>query len=159
MLLAIILTSCSSPEERKVREWLNGKLTTSAEKIKSLEIVDEDSVLSLTPLEMMYNYCLSHQPIQASDTTYFEYGHYLYHAKLARSFTLDGKEKPIELLNAHEFEWRKLYLIKAKGESGTLSTNIEVILDVDGTPMLTGREYDIDLSLHSSKFYSINTIK
>lgn len=159
LLLAIIMIGCASPEERKIKDWLNGKLITSAEKIKSLEIVGEDSVLSLVPLGFYYNDCLRRQPILYGDSAYFEYGHYLYHVKLARSQVIDGIKKDTSLISAHQDEWRKLYRIEAKGENGTIMDNIEVVLDVDGSPMLTGREYDTDISLHSTKFYSISIIK
>lgn len=155
LLLAIIMVGCASSEERKIKDWLNCKLTTSAEKIKSLEIVGEDSVLSLVPLGFYYNDCLRRQPILYGDSAYFEYGQYLYHAKLARSQVIDGIKKDTALISAHLDEWRKLYKIEAKGENGTLSTDIEVILDVDGSPMLTGREYDEELSFKSTEYYSI----
>lgn len=153
------MIGCSSPEEQKIKNWLNGKLTSSSEKIKSLEIVGKDSVLSIVPLDWMYRDCLRRQPILYGDSAYFEYGQYLYHAKLARSQVIDGIKKDTALISAHPDEWRKLYRIEAKGENGTIMDNIEVVLDVDGSPMLTGREYDIDLSLHDSKFYSIQIIK
>lgn len=159
LLLAAIMVGCASPEERKIKDWLNGKLTTSAEKIKSLEIVGEDSVLSLSPLDFYYRDCLRRQPILYGDSAYFEYGQYLYHAKLARSQVLDGIKKDKSLISAHPDEWRKLYRIEAKSENGTIMDNIEVVLDIDGSPMLTGREYDTDISIHSTKFYSISIIK
>lgn len=159
LLLAILMIGCASPEERKIKEWLNGKLSSSAEKIKTLEIVGEDSVLSLVPLGFYYNDCLRRQPILYGDSTYFEYGQYLYHAKLARSQVLDGVKKDASLISAHPHDWRKIYRLNVTGEDGNLMDNIEVILDVDESPMLTGREYDTDLSLHSTKFNSISIIK
>lgn len=159
LLLAAIMVCCASPEKRKIKDWLNGKLTTSAEKIKSLEIVGEDSVLSLSPLDFYYRDCLRRQPILYGDSAYFEYGQYLYHAKLARSQVLDGIKKDKSLISAHPDEWRKLYRLKVTGEDGTISDNVEVILDVDGSPMLTGREYDTDLSLYDIKSNSISIIK
>lgn len=159
LMLAIIMVSCMSPEERKIKNWLNSKLTSVAEKVKSLEIVSEDSVLSIVPLDWMYNECLRHQPLLYGDSTYFEYGQYLYHAKLARSQVLDGVKKDASLISSHPTDWRKLYRLKVTGEDGTISNNVEVILDVDGSPILTGREYDTDLSLHSTKFNSISIIK
>lgn len=159
LLLAVLVVGCASPEERKIKDWLNGKLTSSAEKIKSVEIVGEDSVLSLIPFGFYYRDCLNAQPIPATDSLYFKYGEYLYHAKLARSQVLDGVKKDPSLITAHPYEWRKLYRLNVTGENGTISNDIEVILDVDGSPMLTGREYDTDLSLRAAEFHSIQTLK
>lgn len=159
LLLAIIMVSCVSPEERKIKNWLNSKLTSAAEKVKSVEIASEDSVLSLVPLDWMYNDCVRRQPLLYGDSAYFVYGQYLYHTKLARSQVLDGVKKDVSLISAHPTDWRKLYRLKVTGEDGTISDNVEVILDVDGSPMLTGREYDTDLSLHDIKSNSISIIK
>ena len=159
VLFSFLMASCASPEERKVQDWLNGKMTASAEKIKSVKIVSEDSVLSLVPMDMMYNDCLRQQPILNTDSSYFVYGQYLYHAQYARSLVIEGKKKNADFIKAYELEWRKLYRLEVEGENGTNINDIEVILDVDGSPMLTGREYDTDLALHKSKFYSIQTIR
>ena len=88
MLIAIVMVGCMSPEERKIKNWLNSKLTSAAEKVKSIEIASEDSVLSLVPLDWMYNDCVRRQPLLYGDSAYFVYGQYLYHAKLARSQVL-----------------------------------------------------------------------
>ena len=159
LMLTVMMVSCMSSEERKVKNWLNGKLSSSAEKIKSLKIVSEDSVLSLVPLEWMYNDCLRHQPMMATDSSLIKYAEYFNDAASARNHVIYKLNKPADLIKKHHTEWRKIYRTEVEGERGTIRDNVEVVLDVDGSPMLTGNEYDYDLSLHSTKLESIQTIK
>ena len=153
LLLSILLIGCMSPEERRIKDYLNGKLTSEAQEASDVEIISVDSVLSLSPIQWMYNDCLR----DASDhDVYAKLGQYYYEALYVRSLMTTGQKKTKELISKHADEWRRIVKVKVKAKDGHISDNIEVIFDKDNiTPMMVGREYDVDLNLWEVK---INTL-
>lgn len=156
----ILLASCDimSQEERAIRDWLNGKLTDMAEHISKVEIVSTDSVLSLAPMDVMYNDCILRQPLQYGDSVYAQFGAYLYHVRLARAQVMEGKKKDKKFIEEHRLDWRKIHKLNVTGEKGKVLDNVEVIIDTDGSPYLTGREYDLDIELFDAKFNTVAII-
>lgn len=148
----LILASCMNQEERTIRDYINSKLGPTAQKASDVEILSQDSVLSLIPLEWMYNDCLR----GANDSVYFKLAEYKYHATLARQSSLFGQKKTKELVAQHPHDWRRIVRVKVTAEDGHVSDNIEVIFDNDNTtPYMIGNEYDMDLQMWQYKIDSL----
>ena len=162
-LALLILSACSNSsnsgtqifgpsEEDIIRDYINSKLTATAQKASDVEILSEDSVLSFTPLQIMQaEYLRTRQ-----DSVLFKLAEYRYHATLARQSSLFGQKKTKELVDQHKGHWRRIVRVKVTAEDGHVSDNIEVIFDTDNiTPFMTGNEYDMDLQMWQYKIDSL----
>ena len=150
ILATLALMGCMNKEERTICDYLNSKLSSSATKAKKVEILSVDSVLSFAPLTIMYNEYLRDP---ADGDVAYKAAVYLYHAQLVRTINLTKQSKTKELIQEHEFDWRKLVKTKVTAEDGHVIDNVEIIYDNDGiTPIKTGTEYDQDLEMWKIKF-------
>lgn len=153
LLFSVLLIGCMSPEERRIKDYLNSKLTSEAQKASDVEIISEDSVLSLIPIQWMYNDCLKDA---SNSDVFFKLSQYYYETLYVRSLMTTGQKKTKELIAKHANYWRRIVKVKVKAQDGHLSDNIEVIFDKDNTtPMMVGREYDTDLHLWEVKIHSL----
>lgn len=149
----IILASCMGKEERTICDYLNSKLTAAAEKVTDVEIISQDSVLSIVPIQWTYTDFLRTR----NDSILVQLSECFSDAVNARNYVLAGTKKPAELLSKYPHEWRRIVKVSAKGDNGRIRDNIEVIFDNDNiTPMSLGREYDQELSMWDLK---INALK
>lgn len=149
IIAALTLMGCMSQDERAIKDYLNSKLTAQASKADKVKIISEDTVLSLVPMDMMYNECLrdpgNHEKIT-------KLNRYFLDAIEIRYAVQQGKEKDPAILKNHEFELRRIAKVEVTAEDGHISDNIEVIFDVDNkTPYMVGNEYNIDLNLWEGK--------
>jgi hypothetical protein len=148
----VLLAGCMSPEERKIADYINGRVKDRGEHVSSVEIIRTDSLLSFTPLQIMYNECLRKMSTgEDCSETAAKMGVYYYHMMVARSSVLDGKWQKIE---GHDGEWRRVDKVKIKYD-GIERDDYEVVYDVDGTIMMMGREYDDKLNEWQYKVQSI----
>lgn len=138
-------------EERKIAEFLNSKLTDRTEHVLKVRIVATDSVLSKTPMDIMYNDCTLHGPREKVLNDLLQYH---CDATIIRSLIKQRKPLPDSLHTRYCGDFRAIQRLEVTGGSGTALDNVEVIIDTDGTPFLTGREYDNDLSLMQLKIQS-----
>ena len=139
-IATIILASCMSQEERTIRDYLNSKLT-AAGKVTDVEVISEDSVLSFSPLYIMQTEYLR----TLQDSVLRNMDAYILEAQAARNNAMAGAIIDTTTITHGQYNWRRIVKVKAKGDDGRTRDNIEVIFDVDGTPMSLGREYDEDL--------------
>lgn len=153
LFLSILLIGCMSPEERRIKDYLNNKLKSEAQKASDVEIISEDSVLSLIPIQWMYNECLKDA---SNSDVFFKLCQYFYEVSYVRSLMTTGEKKTKELISKHSDDWRRIVNVKVKAQDGHISDNIEVIFDIDNTtPMMVGHEYDTDLNLWRYKIESL----
>ena len=130
--------SCESKEERFIKTYLEDKL---GQKIDKLEIINEDSVLSFVPLGFYEIECTKKLSAGESiDSIYNVMSDYISeasrshdHAKLGDHIAKDPNK-----------EWRKIVRLHVEF-GGEISDDVEVIYDVDGSIMKTGKEYDNEL--------------
>lgn len=153
IIAAFTLMGCMSQEERTIRDYLNGKLTDRAVKADKVEIIGEDTVLSLVTMDILYNDCLIN-PDDRDKVT--ELNKYYFDALEIRYAVQMGQKKDPAILAKHEFDLRRLAKVKVTGEDGHVSDNIEIIFDVDNkTPYTVGNEYNIDLNMWEYKVRSV----
>ena len=148
-IATIILASCMNQEERTIRDYINSKLTATADKAADVEILSVDSVLSFIPLIMDYNYSLRTR----NDSVINAMQDYFLEALQVREDLQLGKSPE---KSKHQGEWRRCAKVKVTSDNGSVHDRIEVIFDVDGTPMMTGNEYDLDLSMWEYKINALN---
>lgn len=148
-ILTIILTGCMGQDEKSIKDFLNSKLTAQASKADKVKILNEDTILSLAPMDVMYNECLK-DPGNHEKIT--KLNRYFLDAVEIRFAVQQGNEKNQAILKNHEFELRRIAKVEVTAEDGHISDNIEVIFDVDNkTPYMVGNEYNIDLNLWEVK--------
>lgn len=137
---ALILISCSgmSQEERTICDYLNSKLKPATEKITDVEIISQDSVLSIIPIQWMYKDVTQGR---GSEEKIKKLEDYFDEASDIRVYIRLGVKPDEDLIRKHEGNWRRIVRVKAKAGEST-AENIEVIFNDDGTPMMLGREYD-----------------
>ena len=153
ILATLTLMGCMSEEERTIKDYLNSKLTDRAVKANKVEIISEDTVLSLAPMQIMYNDCLK-DPGNSEKIT--KLNKYYFDALDIRYATQTGQKKDTSILARHEHFLRRIVKVKVTAEDGHVSDQIEVIFDNDNkTPYTVGNEYNIDLNMWDLKVSSV----
>ena len=124
ILAAIIASGCMNREERRITDFLNYKLKDSAPKITNVEIIGEDSVLTLADgMQTLYNECMMYP--EGKDSAFIKLNEYYYQASVARACSKANMEKDTSFIKPHPYDWRRIVKVKAKGEDGTVLNNID----------------------------------
>ena len=124
-----------TPQDNKIKDYLVSRVD---EEITSLEVTGTDSVLSLAPLSFMYNDCLRamsddnklKDACNTMDKYLQEVSECWDKVRIGTPWLKEG----------HEYDWRKIDKVRVNG-----MVDIEVIYDVDGSIMMTGREYNEEM--------------
>ena len=154
IIAAFTLMGCMSKEERRVKDFLNSKLKDTTSKVTDVEIVGEDSVLTLSEIPFIYNECLMYP--DGKDSVFIKLNEYYYQADVARAYSRLQQEKDTSFIKPHPYDWRRLVKVKAKGDDGRTLEDIEVIYDNDRvTPIMLGSEYDTELKMWEVKISTL----
>lgn len=150
---ALILISCSgmSQEENEIKNYLNGKLSARAAKAEKVEIISQDTVLSLLPMDGMYNRCRVNDDIE----NLTELNVYFLAALEIRDAQQMETQKNAELLAKYKKYLRRIMLVKVTAEDGHVTDGVEVIYDAAGKPQTVGTEYDFDLEMWDRKIRAL----
>lgn len=138
-----------------VKDFLNAKFP--GKNITDVEVIRRDSVLSFSPMTIMYPECMKNKadgtfPGKAFD----KLSDYFYHLVVVRTAMRTETPRQEDLTGQHQGDWRRLLNVKAKHEDGSVTDGVEVILDSDGkTPYMTGQDYDLKVSEWDSKIQTL----
>ncbi len=148
------ITASPAEDINTVKDFLNAKFP--GKNITEVEVIRRDSVLSFSPMTIMYPECLKNQaegtfPGKAFDklTDYF------YHLVVVRTAMRTETPRQEDITDQHQGDWRRIIAVKATRADGTID-NIEVVYDSDNiTPYLTGQDYDRQVSEWDLKINSL----
>jgi hypothetical protein len=137
-----------------VKYFLNTKFP--GKNITDVEVIRRDSVLSFSPMTIMYPECMKNKaegtfPGKAFD----KLSDYFYHLVAVRTSMRTETPRQEDLTGQHQGDWRRIITVKATHADGTVD-NIEVVFDSDNaTPYLTGQDYDREVSSWDLKINSL----
>jgi hypothetical protein len=155
IIIALALFGCTkmSKEEKRIADFLNSKLKDIPAEVSKVEIIGEDSVLSLTPMKDMHFECELHPDV---DSVFLKLNEYFYKTTTAREYVQMGQPKDQDLSSKYPYYWRRILKVKTTGDDIVNNNDMEVIFDnYNSDQMMTGAEYDTELSLWETKIKTL----